>query len=342
MVHLRTGCVHMPKKSPTERQDIKTVNLAAPNRIVRGRLPAIDAVHDRLSRQLRQDLFQYLRYGIQVEHEESQFQAHDELLGQMKPPVMIGIVSLAPLRGFSLIAIDGPLVGAAVDRICGASEPEEEDGRHEFAVFETRIARQLLGVVQRSLKLAWHGVVDLDVSLVRTEVNTAFIAIADAEEQLVTMRLKATMATGGGEITVAIPYPALEPIRDRLTTASALTEIREEDKRDWQEQMQEALTRVPVRIRAELARAEVPSGWVSDLEVGQVLPIQPLKTSRVYCGKTPLFDADFGTKDGSIVIRARHFNLHPNLSGRRGAFHEPTKSKPRQAQHGEAGTQREQ
>ena len=314
----------MPRTRIRFDTKIPTVDLVAPGRIVRGRLPAIDAVQDRLSRQLRVDLFQYLRYGVQIEHAETGFTGHDELLKQLDSPVMIGIMSLVPLRGFSLIAVDGPLVGATVDRLCGASEALESDKASEFSVFENRIAQRLLAVVQRSLKYAWQGVADLTVDLVRTEVNTAFIAIADAQEQLITMRLKVTMATGSGEIVIAIPYPALEPIRDKLTTAGALTEIREEDKRYWHIQMQEALTRVPVRIRAELTRAEVPGGWISELEAGQVLPIQVPDTARVYCDRIPLFDADFGALNGTLAIRARHFTLHPPRPGSQGFFHGPT------------------
>lgn len=331
----------MPKTNIRFGTNAKAVNLVAPDKIVRGRLPAIDAVQDRLARQLRVDLFQYLRYGVQVEHAETQFEPHDELLSGMGSPVLIGIVSLAPLRGFSLISVDGALVGATVDRLCGASETLDGDKHSDFSVFEARIAQRLLAVIQRSLKYAWQGVADLTVDLVRTEVNTAFIAIADAQEQLITMRLKVTMATGGGEITIAVPYPALEPIRDKLTTAGALTEIREEDKRYWHIQMQEALTRVPVRIRAELTRAEVPSGWISDLEVGQVLPIQIPDSARVYCGKTPLFDADFGARNGALAIRARHFNLHPSHTGRKGVFHESTQSNAGPADTAEADSKTE-
>lgn len=316
----------MPKTNIRFDEKAKVVNLVAPDRIVRGRLPAIDAVQDRLARQLRVDLFQYLRYGVQVEHAETQFEPHDELLSQLTSPVMIGIVSLAPLRGFSLISVDGALVGSTVDRLCGASEAEDSDRSSDFSSFETRIAQRLLTVIQRSLKYAWQGVADLTVDLVRTEVNTAFIAIADTQEQLITMRLKVTMATGGGEIIIAVPYPALEPIRDKLTTAGAMTEIREEDKRDWHIQMQEALTRVPLCIRAELTRSEFPSGWVSDVEVGQVFPIQIPDCARVYCGKTPLFDADFGARNGALAIRARHFTLHPSHTGKQGVFHESTQS----------------
>ncbi|HYW76221.1 MAG TPA: FliM/FliN family flagellar motor switch protein [Gammaproteobacteria bacterium] len=288
--------------------EVSPVDLAAPSRIVRGRLPAIEAIQDRLSRQLRLDLFQYLRYGVQVQHAQTNFEPHDEVMRQFSAPVLIGILSIAPLRGFSVVAIDGALVGAAVDRLCGASEPSTVYGeRDDFSIFEMRIAKRLLGVIQESMKYAWQGVADLDVELVRTEVNTSFIAIADGQEPLITMRMRVVMATGEGEVVIAIPYPSIEPIRDKLSTAAALTELRDEDKRYWQVQMGEALARVSTPIRAELTRVTLPLTTVETLRPGQVIPIRIPPTARVYSADTALFDADFGSREGSVAVRVAHF-----------------------------------
>lgn len=287
---------------------ITSVDLVAPSRVVRGRLPAIEAIQDRLSRQLRVDLFQYMRYGVQIHSAQTQFEPHDEVMRQLKAPVMVGILSLAPLRGFSIVTVDGPLVGAAVDRLCGSDSPTDSGPRDDFSPFESRIAQRLLDVIQDSLRYAWQSVVDLTVERVRTEVNTSFIAIADAQEQLITMRMQVGMATGSGEIVVAIPYPSIEPIRDKLTTAGALTEIRDEDKRYWRIQMKEALERVPVTIRAEMARTSMTGTEIAALQPGQVIPIHIPECAEVWCGTSRLFKADFGAFGDMLAVRARQFH----------------------------------
>lgn len=291
----------------------QAVDLGAPSRIVRGRLPAIEAIQDRLSRQLRLDLFQYLRYGVQIEKAQTNFEPHDEVMRHFNAPVLIGIISMAPLRGFSIIAIDGNLVGSVVDRLCGAAEPAPSENRDDFSIFEMRIARRLLGVIQDSLKYAWQGVTDLSIELVRTELNTSFIAIADAQEPLITMRMKVAMATGNGEVVIAIPYPSIEPIRDKLTTATAMTEIRDEDKRYWNTQMREALSRVGTEIRVELTRVSMQTTDAEALTPGQVIPIRVPPTARAYCGDTPLFEADFGSREGAVAVRIQNF-LDSNTS----------------------------
>lgn len=303
----------MPERSRVYFDDLaQTVDLGAPSRIVRGRLPAIEAIQDRFSRQLRVDLFQYLRYGVQVTKAQTNFEPHDEVMSQFRTPIMIGIVSMPPLRGFSVIAIDGQLVGSIVDRLCGAGEPTDADIRDDFSIFEARIARRLLEVTQKSIQHAWQGVADLRVELVRTELNTSFIAIADAQEPLITMRMQVSLATGSGEVVIAIPYPAIEPIRDRLSTAAAMTEIRDEDKRYWESQMREALARVPAQIRVELTRMHLTAQQVQALEVGQVIPVRVPATARAYCDDVPLFEADFGAHEGALAARVNQFIVPGN------------------------------
>jgi flagellar motor switch protein FliM len=287
--------------------DAEPVDLGAPSRVVRGRLPAIEAIQDRLSRQLRVDLFQYLRYGLQIKQPQTNFEPHDEVIHKLSQPVLIGIVSIAPLRGFSIIAIDGALVGAAVDRLCGALEPSPPEERDEFSVFEMHIAQRLLKVIQASVKYAWQGVAELQIELVRTEVNSAFIAIADAQEPLIAMRVTVEMATGGGEIVVAIPYPAIEPIRDKLTSPAVLTEVRDEDKQYWDRQMRQATGSVPTTIRAELAQKSISTTELEALRPGQVLPIKIPSFARVYCDEKPLFAAEFGAREEMIALRVHHF-----------------------------------
>lgn len=291
-----------------DRQDIEIVDLVAPTRVVRGRLPAIEAIQDRLSRQLRADMFRELRYGVQVQDANTSFDSHDEVMRSIPAPAYVGIVSMPPLRGFSIIAIDGNLVGAVVDRLCGASEPDPEPHRPEFSQLEMRIAQRVLDVIRQSIRYAWHGVAELSVDIVRTEVNTSFIAIADGDEPLITMRMTASMASGSGQILIGTPYPAIDPIRDRLATTAAMTETPEDDKRHWERQMRRAAQGAPITIHADLARTSITSAQLARLTPGQILPLRIPATAGVYSGSHYLFDAEYGTYGDNHALRVTGFN----------------------------------
>lgn len=297
----------MPDQPEPKQPDIQPLDLTAPLHVVHGRLPAIDAVQDRLSRQLRASLFQYMHYGVQVKQAETHFEAHDEVMRHFPQPSLIGIVSLTPLKGFSVVSVDGDMVGAVVDRLCGADTSGRARHGEDFSPLEQRIARQMLDIVGEAVVHAWKGIDDLEFNVARIERNASFIAIADPREQLITTRIKVSLATGEGTVVVAIPYSAVEPIRDRLSAAMTLTTMPGEDRKQWQNQLAAAVDGAETTLRVELARLRMSVAAVADLHVGQVIPMHKPRNVRVYSGVSPLFDGDFGVRGDSVVIRVRRF-----------------------------------
>ncbi|HEX7326812.1 MAG TPA: FliM/FliN family flagellar motor switch protein [Rhodanobacteraceae bacterium] len=291
--------------------DVRPLDLTAPLHVVHGRLPAIDAIQDRLARQLRASLFQYMHYGVQIKQSETRFEAHDEVMRNFPQPSLVGIVSMQPLRGLGVMSVDGAMVGAVVDRLCGADSAPQATHNAEFSPLESRIARQMLDIVADAVGYAWKGIEDLEFVIARVERNASFIAIADPREQLIATRIRVGLATGEGNIVIAIPYSAVEPIRDRLSAAMTLSSLQGEDRAQWQRELLGALDRTEVPVRVEMARLRMSAADVQYLHAGQVIPIPRPRDVRAYSGDAPLFEGDFGVRDDVVVTRVRRFaNRH--------------------------------
>lgn len=297
----------MPERIGEDAADVRPLDLTAPLHVVHGRLPAIDAVQDRLARQLRASLFQYMHYGVQVKQAETHFEAHDEVMRHFPQPSLIGIVSVQPLRGFGVIAVDGDVVGAVVDRLCGADTVAHGAHGADFSPLEQRIARQMLDLVGEAVVYAWKGIEDLEFSVARIERNASFIAIADPREQLITTRITVSLATGEGDVVVAIPYSAVEPIRDRLSAAVTLTTVPSEDRKQWQRQLTAAVDGAATTLRVELARVHLSAATVAGFRAGEVIAIPKPRCARIYCGEALLLEGDFGMLEDAVVVRVKRF-----------------------------------
>lgn len=284
--------------------DVRPLDLTAPLHVVHGRLPAIDAIQDRLARQIRASLFQYMHYGVQVKHSETRFETHDEVMRNFPQPSLIGIVSMQPLRGLGVMAVDGAMVGAVVDRLCGADSTPRTTHSDDFSPLELRIARQVLDIVADAAAYAWKGIEELKFAIKRVERNASFIAIADPREQLVTTRIRIGLATGEGNVVIAIPYSSIEPIRDRLSAAMTLS-VQGEDRAEWTRGLLAALDHTEVPVRVEIARLRMSAAAVQGLQPGQVIPIPRPRGVRAYSGDAPLFEGDFGLHDDIVVMRVR-------------------------------------
>ena len=72
--------------------------------------------------------------------------SHESAMSSLPEVMLAGISELAPLRGRMLLAIDGDLIGAVVDALCGATAAHPFE-RYELSALETRVGKQMVDLV---------------------------------------------------------------------------------------------------------------------------------------------------------------------------------------------------
>ena len=114
------------EKEKTESgQGKKSVNqydLANQDRIIRGRLPTLDIIHDRFIRLFRVSLSNSLRKMANITVNSTGPIKFGELLGSLPVPSCLNLLRLEPLRGVALLAIDSKLLYALVDTFLGGPD----------------------------------------------------------------------------------------------------------------------------------------------------------------------------------------------------------------------------
>lgn len=296
----------MPRSAILRAGKVQTADLTAPGRIVRGRMPAIDALQDRFARQVRLALFAYLRSsGCQISESSTRFAGHDDVLRDLGPRVFLSVVDVSGLKSLALVGLDRNLVGAVVDQLCGATEPGGEFAG-EFSPMEINVGHRLLELVLESVSHAWQPIVSIHPTVVRTEQNTSLIAIADSQETLVVMHCEVAIAAGSGGITFAVPYSSIEHLRERLSSPASLAETRADEAAEWHQTLQEKLGAVDVSLHVEIARASVPLSLIREADVGTIIPIRLQPHAAVCTGGVTLCEAAYGEREGVTAIRIEH------------------------------------
>ncbi|HYW93826.1 MAG TPA: FliM/FliN family flagellar motor switch protein [Gammaproteobacteria bacterium] len=319
----------MPRSAIVHTGKVESADLTAPGRVVRGRMPAIDAIQDRFARQVRLALFSYLRSsGCQISDSRTRFAGHDEVLKDLGPRVFLSVVDVSGLKSLALVGLDRNLVGAVVDQLCGATEPGGEFPG-DFSPMELSVGHRLLELVLESVAHAWQPIVAIHPQVVRVEQNTSLIAIADSQEMLVVMQCAVSIAAGGGAITFAVPYTSIEHLRERLSSPASLAETRADEAAEWQHSLNERLDEVGVSLHVEIAGARVPLASVRDARVGSVIPIRVRRRALVRARGTIVAEAAYGERNGELAIRVGR------LADDRGNTHdgrETGESRPQQTQ----------
>ncbi len=300
---LLTGVEDGDVDTLTDKGDGEAVpyDLAAQDRIIRGRMPTLDMVNDRFTRYMRVSMFNLLRRDIELSAIGVKMMKFSEYMRGLFMPTNINMVQIRPLRGTALVVVDPNLVFATVDNFFGGDGRfhTKVEGR-DFTPTESRIIQMFLDVAFVDMKKAWKPVLDLDFVYQSSEINPKFATIVGPSEVVVVSTFKMDVEGGGGEFHVVIPYSMLEPAREQLD--AGLQGEPESDSR-WSNTLQEEMKQAPVTLDSDIAHVKLSLGEILNLKEGDVIPIEVPEMVTVRAARIPIFKGVFGVSNGKNAVQ---------------------------------------
>ncbi|GAB4174412.1 MAG: flagellar motor switch protein FliM [Rhodocyclaceae bacterium] len=285
---------------------VRSYDLASEERIVSGRMPTLELIHERFARNLRIGLFNFLHRNTETTLAPSRVQTYGEFIRNLALPAALNLVRVKPLRGTGLVIFDPNLVFLVVDNMFGG------DGRfhtrvegRDFTPTESRIIRGLLNVVFAEYEKAWKPVFEIQFEFVRTEINSQFAAIASPTEMVVASSFSIEFGAAAAEMHLCIPYTTIEPVRpllDRPMPGDASAA----DHR-WVKLLGGRLREAEVELSATLGRGELTLRQILGLKPGDVIPIEIARTVMSEVDGVPLAECRYGVQNGSYALKLERF-----------------------------------
>ena len=284
-------------------QDVEKLDLLDSLRAPQLRSMLMENLSDRFMRQIAFALFQRMRNSVQLLSCINGVTSHESAMSQLPDVMLAGIAELAPLRGRMLLAIDGDLIGAVVDALCGATAPHPFE-RDELSAMETRIGKQMIDLSLATISETLSGLAQLDLKPIAYENATGMLAIADGQDWMIAVTGIFETALGTGTIKLIAPYAGFEPLEAKVSSQSGMIGQRGADA-GWISAIEHLSEATPIRLRFELARASVPLGVFEGLAPGHILPFFLGEDAIAVSGGVDLFRADYGQSDGYICCRVK-------------------------------------
>ncbi len=280
---------------------VKGYDFNSQERIVRGRMPTLEMVNERLARYFRISLFNFLRRSAEISISGIQVLKFSEYIQSLFVPTNLNIIRFAPLRGRALIVMEPRFVFTAVDNFFGGGGQfyNKVEGR-EFTPTEMRVIRLIIDLLFKDLKEAWKPVMDLEFEYMSSEVNPQFANIVSPSEIVVVSTIHIELEGGGGDINIAMPYSMIEPIRDLL---DAVGSDRGEVDGRWQEGLRKEVLRSEVSLNSLLIEKTMTVKDVLDFKKGDVIPIDMPETVNVKAEEVSVFKGKVGLSDGNYAIQ---------------------------------------
>ncbi|HBK81593.1 MAG TPA: flagellar motor switch protein FliM, partial [Nitrospinae bacterium] len=170
---------------------IVSYDLTSQERIIRGRMPTLEIIHQRFSRAFRGAISAMLRRVVDVAIVSTDMIKFGEFLKTMPVPTSLHIYKMEPLRGFALVVLEMKLVLALVDVLFGgtARTQVKVEGR-DFTPIETYIIKRVVLKLLDDLQTAWRPVHELNIEYSRSEVNPQFAGIVPPSDLVVVVNFE--------------------------------------------------------------------------------------------------------------------------------------------------------
>ncbi|MFN7727312.1 MAG: flagellar motor switch protein FliM [Rubrivivax sp.] len=281
---------------------IRDYDLAAQERIVRGRMPTMEVINERFARNIRVGLFNLMRRSPEVSIGGIKVQKFSAFLREIVVPTNFNIVTVKPLRGSGLIVCDPNLVFAVIDALFGGAGKFHTriEGR-DFSPTELRVINRLVETITNEYKRAWHGIYPVELEYQRSEMQPQFANIATPSEIVVSTAFTLEIGETSGAVHFCIPYSTLEPIRDVLY--STIQGDSSEPDRRWVKLLKEQIQAATVPLVAELATAPATVEQLLSFKPGDFveLDLDPMIQAKV--DGVPVLDCHYGVSNGRYALK---------------------------------------
>ena len=302
-----------------DAEAVRAYDFASQDRIVRGRLPTLEMINERFARLFRTSLFNMLRRTADISVSGVRMQKFSEFVHSLFVPTSLNIIRVLPLRGKGLLVIDPKLVFSVVDNYFGGTGRfhAKIEGR-DFTPTENRVIQLLLDLAFADMQEAWRPVFKVRFEYVGSEVNPQFANIVSPSEVVVVTSFHVDLENGGGEFHVCMPYSMVEPIRE-LLDAGVQSDRGERDER-WERSLRDQILDAEVVLSSTLTEVTLSLQQISQLEKGDIIPIEMPEIVEVNAADIPVFNARLGVSNGSFSLKItdwidtkRHTGLHDYL-----------------------------
>jgi len=254
------------------RSGVVQYDLANQDRIIRGRMPTLDIIHDRFIRLFRVTLSNALRKMANLSVNSTGPLKFSEFMNSLPLPSCLNILRLDPLRGAAVMVIESKLLYALVDSFFGGNDvPYTKIEGKDFTQIEIKIARRIVLSAIDDYEKAWEPVYPLKVGYSRTEINPQFVAVVPPSDVVIATTFDVELEKVSGTIKIVIPYATLEPIKSKLSVGFQSEQL--EVDFIWINRIKEQIMGTSANVLVKLGEADIAMRDLMELQPGDIIQL---------------------------------------------------------------------
>ena len=262
-----------------ENLSVKRFDIANQERIIRGRMPTLELIHDRFARQFRTSLAKFLGRTCFANVGGIEMMKFGLFMKKLPLPSSLHIFRMPPLPGYALMVVSSPLVFSVVDSLFGGSGQGRVkiEGR-EFTPIENRLIGKIVMMGLDVLKDAWAPIHPVDFVYVRSEFNPLAIAIVPPTDVVIIVTIEVELEQETTSLTICMPFSTVEPLRGKLATGFQSTRL--EVDTGVAKRMEVSVRRSVAQMSVQLASGGIRARDFVNLKAGDVVKLETNPTDE--------------------------------------------------------------
>jgi flagellar motor switch protein FliM len=304
---VNSGAVDTSPKAAGGPAAVRNYDFSTQTRIVRGRMPTLEMINERLARALRLSIFGMLRRSPEITVVGISTPKYSEYIPTLSVPTSLNMIRFLPLAGTGLMIFEAKLIFALIDTYFGGNGRHAKIEGRDFTATENHIIQMLLDQVIAGVEEAWSPLLAAKVEFINREMNPHFANLVSPTEIVVVSRLRIDLDGKGGEFHITLPYAMLEPLKDTLRAGMQSDRADREER--WSQLLRNELEDSEVDLVTRLGTVNMSVGALIDMRPGDIIPCDFDGRATVLSDGIPLFSGELGQQRGKQVVRVNEMNM---------------------------------
>lgn len=289
-------------------EGVRQYDFTNQERIIRGKMPGLEMINDGFSRALRSSVSAFIMKYTDISIQNVDTMKYSDFMRTIPMPSSINIFTMEPLKGYSLLVLEAPLVFAFIEIFFGGNIAQhvKSEGR-AFTQIEQRVIQKVVDIALNDMTKAWEVIAPIKPEYVGSELNPQFVSIVTPAEVVIKIDIDIEIEDFAGRMFVCIPYSMIEPVKEKLY--SGIHGANFETDNRWAEVLKKSLNDTKLNLSVELGSMVVTLKDIMNFEIGNVINLgkSVQKNFTVKVEGTPKFLGKPGISRGNQAVKITGF-----------------------------------
>ena len=283
---------------------VRVYDFRRPDKFSKDQLRTLSMIHDNFARLLTGYFSATFRTMVAVNIASVDDLTYEEFTRGVSNPSVMGVFSLAPLKGNAIINIDPGIAFPMIDRMFGGPGQGLDKSR-PLTEIESTVMERLTGGFLQTLTEAWINIAKLTPRLEGLESNPMFAQIVAPSEIVIIVTLDCRIGENRGQMAICLPYILIEPILPKLSAHNWFSATQREATPEILSRLQGRLEEARVPLSVRLGDTHLTVRDLLGLENGDVIVLDQHLNERLlaFIGNKPKFWVEPGRLGSRLAVR---------------------------------------